>query len=253
MNKLRSFGLLTAALLVVACGGSGPTTPPATVFGSFVPASVHHLTPDPANFSPVPQPSATEAPATEAPPTEAPPSGEPGDDLDPSLSDAGVVGRVTISNDSRGDRDGVHDIIGVAGDGSSCSVSLQGDVFTAYAGYAVGSDGEIDQMGVSLDPTLLPSAGGPPASTNEGRVFIDFVSESGFGTTYSGASSEENGGRSLIIVSLAGDTLVLDYQGTTWDDVDFEGQMTVRRSTAASRSRPAAPRGCPRGPPRSTR
>lgn len=225
MIKIRSFGLLIASLFVVACGGGGPTTAPATVSMTPVPATSAPATQAPATQAPATAAPVTEAPATQAPATEAPASGVPGDDLDPSLSDAGVVGRVTISNDSRGSRDGVHDIIGVADDGSSCAVSFEGDVFTAVAWYDDAPDGQIHQMGVSLDPSLVPTTEGPPASTNEGSVYIDFVSESGFGTAYSGSSAQENGGSSLIIVSLDGDTLALDYEGTTWDGVDFEGQM----------------------------
>jgi hypothetical protein len=64
------------------------------------------------------------------------------------------------------------------------------------------------------------------AGISDGRVYTDFSSESGFGTVYSGDSTEEtDGGTSAIDVERSGDTLVFTFTGTTWDDIDFSGQM----------------------------
>jgi hypothetical protein len=223
MNYLRSFGLLTTALVVFACGGGGQATT--------APATSAAVTPAAATSAASAQP--TTAPETSEPATEAPTDAAstastlaPGSSLDPSVSDAGVVGRVTISNDSRGERDGTHDIIGLADDGSDCSYSFEGDTFTAVAWYDDAPNGLIHQMAVSVNADDMPAADGDTTSgITDGSAYIDFVSESGFGTAYYGAASRENGGSSTIDATWRGETLVFSYVGKTWDDVDFSGQM----------------------------
>jgi hypothetical protein len=157
----------------------------------------------------------------------------PGSSLDPSLSDAGVAGRFTIAADTRPDRIGTDDhsgtseILGVEADGSDCSFSFSGDEFTAVAWYDDAPNGMLHQLAVSVSTDFIPANDGEQrAGISDGRVYADFSSESGFGTVYSGDSTEESdGGTSTIDVERTGDTLVFTFTGTTWDDIDFSGQM----------------------------
>jgi hypothetical protein len=58
----------------------------------------------------------------------------------------------------------------------------------------------------------------------DGRASFDFVSESGFGTTYSGDAPDDDG-RASIDVNRLGVLLSFAFEGVTWDDVAFEGQL----------------------------
>jgi len=150
----------------------------------------------------------------------------PGSTLDPTVSDAGIVGRLIISNDTRNDYTGTHDIIGLQADGSNCSVSLDGADFTAVAWYDAAPDGMLHQMAVTVPADTVPANDGEHrAAINNGTVYADFVSESGFGTAYSGAVGNGDGSSSSIDIVLIGKTLEFDFSGTTWDGIDFTGQM----------------------------
>ena len=85
----------------------------------------------------------------------------------------------------------------------------------------------LHQMAVRVSTDFIPANDGEQrAGITDGRVYADFSSESGFGTAYSGDSSEEtNGGTSTIDAERDGDTLVFTFTGTTWDDIEFSGQM----------------------------
>jgi hypothetical protein len=206
MSALRHVRLLAIGLVLAACTNGAPATTAPT--GA------------PATTAP------TEVPPTAAPATFAPTTA-PSASLDPSLSDAGVVGRVTISNDTRSGRDGTHDIVGVAADGSDCSLSWEGDEYTAVAWYDDAPDGMIHQMAVTIAADEVPDVDGESTmDITDGRVYIDFVSESGFGTAYSGDSTEEGEGSVTIDVTRVGEGLVFDFHdGVTWDEVRFAGQM----------------------------
>ena len=93
----------------------------------------------------------------------------PGSSLDPTLSDAGVAGRVTIQNDTRNDWTGTHEILGRAADGSNCSASFDGNSFAAVAWYDDAPDGMIHQMSVSLPIDELPANNGEQRSRNRRR------------------------------------------------------------------------------------
>ena len=190
MRSIRRVRLLAIAVLIVGCTAAPvATTEPATT-----------------------------QPSTE--PSQAPPT------LDPSLSDAGVIGRVTISEDARANRDGAHQIVGLAADGSSCSVSLEADEYTAVAWYDEAPNEMIHQMAVTVAASDIPEAdGGVTSDITHGRVYIDFVSASGFGTAYSGDATEANEGSVTVSVMRVGEGLLFDYQGVTWDDVGFSGQL----------------------------
>jgi hypothetical protein len=130
---------------------------------------------------------------------------------------------VTITNDTRGGRDGTHDIIAVDADGSDCSQGFSDD-FTVVAWYDDAPNGMIHQMAVSVPGDTIPDGDGTTADI-DGRVYVDFVSESGFGTAYSGDASEEDEGSATIDVTRAADTLTFDFEAVTWDDIPFSGQM----------------------------
>jgi len=220
MKSLRPFGLVATALIVFACGGAGATPAPA----SSQPASSVPATSAPAT-APASTPAETVAPASDVP-SEAP-SIEPGSSLDPSAGDAGVVGRVTISNDERGHRDGTWDIVGVKDDGfgSGCSYSFEGDEFTAVAWYDDAPDGQIHQMAVTVAADNVPDGDDTTAGIEDGRVYIDFVSESGFGTAYVGEPQDDDRTSVTIGVTRSGDQLTFDFDGLTWDHIPFTGQM----------------------------
>ena len=210
MRQLRSFGLLSAALLLVACTGGGqPTRPPSSV-----------ATSGPTSAAP---PAPTGEPATPGPtsaPSEAPTAG-----LDPSLSDAGIVARVTISNDTRGGRDGTHDIIGVAADGSECSGSFEEPDYLVVAWYTAAPNGQIHRFGIGVAAEDVPEPDGLTTDIENGGVSFDFKSETGFGTQYSGNATLENEGSVTIDVTRTGDSLTFDFEGVTNDAVNFSGQL----------------------------
>lgn len=167
--------------------------------------------------TPVESPAESQAPAT---------TPVPGSSLDPSLSDAGVVGRVTLANDTRNGWTGTHEIIGLASDGSDCSYSTDGDEFTALAWHNSAPDGMIHQMAVTVPTDEMPSNDGEQrAGIADGRVYVDFVSASGFGTAYSGDATTEGAGSVTLAVSQSGSTLTFTFTGATWDAIDFSGQM----------------------------
>lgn len=150
----------------------------------------------------------------------------PGSSLDPSLSDAGVVGRLTIPNDTRSGRTGTHEIVGLADDESNCGYSLEGDEFTAVAWYDAAPNGMLHQMAVTVGTDYVPANDGEQrAGISDGSVYADFGSETGFGTAYGGATSSNDGSSSTIDIVLTGHTLVFSVTATTWDGIDFSGQM----------------------------
>jgi hypothetical protein len=142
------------------------------------------------------------------------------------LSDAGVVGRLVIPQDTRNDFTGTHDIVGLESDSSQCSYSLDGDEFTAVAWYDAAPNGMLHQMAVTVAADEVPANDGEQrAAISNGSVYADFVSESGFGTAYTGATSKGDGSSSSINIVLDADTMVFTFTGTTWDKIEFSGQM----------------------------
>lgn len=212
MYFLRRPGLFVSAALFVACTGGQPTTPPSTP----VPSSPPIATVVPSTETP------SAAPGTATPSTA--PSTEPGASLDPSLSDAGIVARVTLTNDTRGGRDGTHDIIGLGSDGSSCSFTFEGDEFIAVAWYTAAPNGQIHSFGITVAAADVPAEDGSTTDIADGGVSFDFKSSSGFGTSYTGAT-RDNESSATIDVTRAGTSLTFDFDGVTYDGVNFAGQM----------------------------
>jgi hypothetical protein len=73
-------------------------------------------------------------------------------------SDAGIAAIVTLSNDTRGGRDGTHVVYGVQGDGSDCSPTFEGDEYIAVAWH---DDAPIDRftgLASVCFPTTSPSS-----------------------------------------------------------------------------------------------
>jgi hypothetical protein len=157
----------------------------------------------------------------------------PGSSLDVTQSDSGVAGRFTIANGvGEGslrpyDRTGTHEILGRDADGSDCSYSFSGDTFTAVAWYDDAPNEMLHQLTVVVPADEMPSNDGEQrAGIADGRVYADFSSDQAFGTAYSGDVNEEsNGGTSTIDVVQKGDTITFSFSGTTWDKIDFSGQM----------------------------
>ncbi len=205
--RLVSACAIAVALVVAACGGgSSPTTAPATS--------------GPATSAP-----ATSAPATSAPSTDAPATADPAASLDPSQSDAGVAARVTITNDGRNGFDGTHDIYGVADEGSECDGAFEEPDFTVVAWNSDAPDGTIHRFGISVGADDVPATDGTTSDITDGGVSFDFATESGIGTTYTGASTRENEGSSNVDVTRSGSTLTFDFEGLTYDGVTFSGQF----------------------------
>ena len=234
-----SFPALLLAVTAVGCaGGTTTTTTPSTGAGS---PSAAVASPSAAAASPV-TPSAapsadapSDAPATDAPATDAPsaaPSGaptvDPGASLDPALSDAGIVGRVTIANDTRDDRSGTHDIVGVAADASDCAYSFDGDEFIAVAYNEDVANGAVRQMSVTVPTDSMPANDGEQRiDISNGSAFVDFMSETGVGTSYTGAA-ERDEGTSTIDVTVSGDLVIFDFEAATGDDITFAGQLVCQ-------------------------
>jgi hypothetical protein len=157
----------------------------------------------------------------------------PGSSLDVTQSDSGVAGRFTIANGvGEGslrpyDRTGTHEILGRAADGSECSFSFSGDTFGAVAWYDDAPNEMLHQLTVVVPADEMPSNDGEQrAGIADGRVYADFASDQGFGTAYSGDLNEEsNGGTSTIDIAQDGDTVTFSFTGTTWDKIDFSGQL----------------------------
>ncbi len=192
---------LICGLFIAACGGA----PPAASGPPEVP---------------------TEAPSGAAPTTMAPaPSADPGAPLDPSLSDAGVVARVAISNDQRStSRNGPHEIIGVEEDASDCSLSFDGTKYSAVAWHDDAPDGDIFRFSVTVPADTIPDADGSSADIS-GRVSFDFMSQAGFGTLYTGDASDDDSGSAAVSVTRLGERLDFAFEGVTGDDVSFAGQL----------------------------
>jgi hypothetical protein len=240
--SLRRAPLLATAFVVsvvlAGCVTATPAaTPAATSSGVATPAATAAATAAPtATAVPSATAAVTPAPSSEASvePSQAPVTTPvPGSSLDVTQSDAGVVGRLTIEDDTRPDRIGTDDhtgtseIIGLAADGSDCDFSFSGDQFSAVAYYSDAPIGMLRQMSVYLPTDEMPANDGEQrAGIVDGGVYADFNSESGFGTTYSGDATQENDpGSSTIDIAVDGDSVVFTFTGATWDEIAFSGQM----------------------------
>ncbi len=229
MTRIHRALMAGALLLVAACGGGGlPTAAPtseATSGPSSTPGATATATATatPTAAAPTDAPTDAATPTPEATASVAP-SATSGASLDPSQSDAGIVGRVTITGDTRSGRDGTHDIIAVDADGSDCSQGFSDD-FTAIAWYDEAPEGMIHWMSVSVLGTNIPDEDGTTSDVTDGRIWIDFVSEDFGGTAYSADTADDERTSATIDVTRAGETLVFDFEATTWDDIPFSGQM----------------------------
>lgn len=193
MTSIRHASALFFVLVAAGCATGQPTAVPAT-------------------------PTAQPSPAPSAAPSPAP-------SLDPSLSDAGIVGRATITNDSRAGRNGTYDIIGVAAD-SSCGISFEGDEVIAVAANYDAPEGQLRQMSVNVPREDVPAEDGQTTSgITDGGASFDFVSQSGIGTQYSGNAADDERTSSTIAVTRHGTGLAFDFTGTTWDAIPFSGQL----------------------------
>ena len=221
MSLIRRGGLVMAAgLFAVACGGGpAPTAAPATSATSPTPAATTVTeTSAPATDQPTEQPTAeATAEATSG----------PSESLDPSQSDAGIVGRATISGDSRTDviRDGTWDIVGVAEDGfgSGCSPSFDGEEFIASAYDDDAPEGEVTRMGVTVAASDIPEGDEVVSGIEDGGVNIEFQSEEFFGSSYSADKEDDDRTSVTIGVTRSGDQLTFDFNGLTWDGVEITG------------------------------
>jgi hypothetical protein len=201
--------LSVAALVIAACGGQPISSPGATT-----PAATGQPTSQPTG-QPTSQPTGQPTSQPTGQPTGAP-------SLDPALSDAGVVAQATLPNDTRGGRTGTHLIVGQASAGSQCGSAFDED-FLVVAWVEDAAVGELHRLSVSVPRDQVPEDAGVTEDI-DGRVSFDFISESGFGTQYTGDSSGEDDGSSSIDVARAGDLLVFSFEGVTWDEVAFSGQ-----------------------------
>ena len=184
-------GLVVFVVVLAGCGGGGP--------------------------GPTTAPTQVPSMATNAPPIAS---------LDPSTSDAGVVAWVTVSNDARGGRDGTYEIAGRGADGSECALDPEGDEFTLVAWKDDAPDGQLLRLSVTIPQAQLSAGGG--SRTTDGRVSFDFVSQSGFGTLYTGDARGDNEGRSSIAASRPYGQRLFDFEGMTYDGVAFAGQAACR-------------------------
>ena len=154
------------------------------------------------------------------------PTGTPTAILDPSQSDAGIVGQATVMNDATRGRDGTYNIVGVAADGSACETSFEGDEFVAAALNDSAADGQIGQMFVAVRSAELPAADGETIDgIEDGRAGFDFVSDNFGGTLYVGEPLEDERTTVSIDVTQSGSDLIFDFAATTWDGVGLSGQM----------------------------
>jgi hypothetical protein len=208
-----SFPAIFVALTAAACAGGTTTT----------------TTPSSGAGSPVAPPAAASAGAPSSAPatfaaTDAPASIDPGASLDPTQSDAGIAARVTISNDTRGGRDGTHDIYGIAGDGSECDGAFENG-FVVVAWYDGAPQGTIRQFSIGVEKDDVPEEDGTTSGIEDGRVSFDFASETGVGTRYTGDAASDGQGSSTIDITRAGSTLTFDFDGVTFAGVQFTGQL----------------------------
>lgn len=218
MTRIHRALMAGALLLVVACGGGGQPTPAPTQ----QPTSASTATPGATPTTAAPTDAATATPDTT--PSVAP-SATSGASLDPSQSDAGIAATVTLTNDTRGGRDGTHEIYAVADDGSECSGSFEEPDFIVVAWYDDAPDGMIHRFGISVAAEDVPTADGTTTDVADGGVSFDFVSPSGIGTQYTGNATRENEGSSMIDITRSGSMLTFDFEGVTNDNVNFAGQF----------------------------
>lgn len=204
--------LLVASTAVACAGGTTSTTTPSSGASSPVAPSAAASTA-----------VSSDAPATDAA-TGPPASVEPGASLDPTKSDAGIAARLTISNDTRGGRDGTHDIYGVAGDGSECDGAFE-DGFVVVAWYDDAPQGTIRQFSIGVEKDDVPEEDGTSSGIEGGRVSFDFASETGVGTQYTGDAAGDDEGSSTIDITRAGSSLTFDFEGVTFAGVEFTGQL----------------------------
>lgn len=207
MSILRAGTLAAAVLAAVGCTTGGPTTTP---------------TPTAAG-SPTVAPPTTSTPTPSASSATMAPSSSPAASLDPALSDAGVIGQVTLTGDVSGERDGTYVVVGVDGDGSGCSNSFDGTEFTAVAFVDDAPNGEIWQFSVTVAASAVPSAQGSTAD-NSGRVAFNFASESGIGTLYVADASQDSG-QVTIDATRTADALRFDFQGAPYAGAQIAGTM----------------------------
>jgi hypothetical protein len=132
---------------------------------------------------------------------------------------------VTITGDTYAHRDGTHEIVGLADDGSSCSPNLSEPTYTAVAWYDDAPIGKIHRFSVSVPSSDIPTEDGTTTGIEDGGVSFDFVSASGIGTQYTGAAGRPNEGSSTINVTRSGDSLIFDFEGQTYVSVMFAGEM----------------------------
>lgn len=146
--------------------------------------------------------------------------------LDPGQSDAGVVGRATVSGDGRADRDGTYDIAGSSADGSVCEQSFSGDEFLANATDESAVNGQLRAMFVSVPVDALPGGDGESSSDiTTGRAGFDFKSDEFAGTLYVGEPQDDERTTVSIDVTQTGTDIVFDFSATTWDGVMLTGQL----------------------------
>jgi hypothetical protein len=223
----KRLSALLPALLLAACAGNTPSTPVASTaqLPASRPPTSSPVVSVPATAGPSALPSAPVEPPS-GPPSANPATVEPGSSLDPAASDAGVAGRLTIVDDTRGDRSGTHEIIGLAADGSGCSFSLTGDEFSAAAWFDGAPAGMLHQMALTIPTDTVPVNDGElRMAIPDGRFYSDFVSDSGFGTEYSSDPGQQGGGTLKVDARRSGNSLTLSFNGTTWDEIEFSGQM----------------------------
>lgn len=141
--------------------------------------------------------------------------------LEPALSDAGVVGCVTLADDLVGGRDGGYDIVGVAADASSCSFSSDGSEFTAVAQNQSVPTGKVSRLSVTVPAGSMQQAAG--SADIAGRVSFDFAGAV-LGSTYTGDASQDDG-HSTIAIAWAAGRLTFDFTGVTAANAVFSGKV----------------------------
>lgn len=145
--------------------------------------------------------------------------------LDPSRSDAGIYGRIILSDDPRADRDGVYDIYAVDDDGSECSGAFEAPNYTVVAYVDDAPDGQLRRLGITVAAEDIPDTNTTFEDITGGGVSFDFASETGFGTTYSGNSTRQNEGSSTISVVRDRASLRFEFEGKTYDGARFTGEF----------------------------
>jgi hypothetical protein len=146
----------------------------------------------------------------------------PSGSIDPSLSDAGIAARVTISGDTNMGRDGTHDIYAVDDDGSECNGSFEEPDYTVVAWFDDAPVEQIHRFGITVKAAQIPSAEGS-TTIEDGRLSFDFSAETGFGTQYTAAPPDD--GALMLHITRSGDSLTFDFDGTTAAGVSLVGQL----------------------------